>query len=341
MGGILCDHLGWRAAFLIQVPLIIALLLFSAWATPDPLGPSLAKAEGKSVAQALASFDFVGAFCLTITMTGLILGINLGGNILGWLHPLVIVSLVIFVCGGVALVFVEQRALRPLLPLNLLSSVPYANLNWGNTFGAMLSAAANFNIPIFLQAVKGMSPTKSGLMLLSPLIGVTVVSVAAGVAISWTRKLKPFVSAGAVCQFAGIMACGFLQERFSVIAIIAVIPWVVIGQGLFFPASTVSTLAMSNSDNQAVVVTTLNLTRSLGSILGVAVSSWILQNVLPIVLRSKVTGNTDQKERIIHAVRKSIKAIADLDPKHKKEGELQRKQVVRSYETDSDSRRSI
>lgn len=324
MGGLLCDLLGWRAAFLIQIPLIIALLAFSIWATPDPLGPTLAKAEGKSMIEALGSFDFTGAACLTVTVTGLILGINLGGNVLSWTHPIVVVSLTVCILGGVALVYAEQKAIRPLLPLKLLSSIPYANLNWGNTLGAMLSATANFNIPLFLQAVKQQSPTHSGLLLLSPLVGVSVTSVAVGFTIARTQKLKPFIRAGAISQFAGILACGFLQEKIPTVAIIPIIPWVSIGQGLLFPASTVSTLAMSDSDDQAVVVTTLNLTRSLGSILGVAVSSWILQNALPIFLNFEVSGDDEQRQKIILEVRKSIGAIKYLDSIRKAEGKLGR-----------------
>lgn len=153
MGGILCERIGWRAAFLIQVPFIVALLLFAMWATPDPLGPSLAKVEGKSIIAALASFDIYGAVALTLSVSGLILGINLGGSILAWTHPIVIAALVVFVIASIALVFVEKRAERPLLPLHLLSTIPYANLNIGNGLGSMLSATSNFNLPIYLQGM--------------------------------------------------------------------------------------------------------------------------------------------------------------------------------------------
>lgn len=252
--------------------MILTLLAFSAWATPEPLGPSLARVQGISVAAGLASFDFLGALSLSSTVTGLILGINLGGNLLPWTHPVVISSLVVCVLAGVALVSVERRALRPLLPLRLLSSVPHGNLNWGNTLGSMLSAVTNFNLPIFLQAVEQINPTRSGLLLLSPLVGLTISSVVVGFAISYSGKLKPFVAVGAVSQLIGILACGFLYEKIPLPALLPIIPWVSIGQGSFFPASTVATLAMSSTEEQAITVTTLSLVRSLGSVLGVAFS---------------------------------------------------------------------
>lgn len=320
LGGLLADKLGWRAAFYLQVPLILVLTFSAVIATPSHLGPSLAKAENKTIRQALSSFDFAGAASLTLTIAGLILGINLGGSILSWTHPLVITALMTCLLAGIGLVLVERTALRPLLPLKLLSTVPFGNLNWGNTLGSMLSSTVNFNIPLFLQAVKQTSPTKSGLLLLSPLVGISVTSVLVGFAISRTRKLKRFMAAGVLSALGGMVACGCLNEHVPVVAVVFMIPWVSIGQGFFFPASTVSTLALGSSDEQAVVVTTLNLCRSLGSILGVAVSSWILQNALLLFLKQEVSGEAHLKDDIIREVRRSIKAIAGLDPVHREEG---------------------
>lgn len=320
LGGLLCERIGWRAAFLIQVPFIIALLLFAIWATPDPLGPSLAKAEGKSITAALATFDIYGALALTLSTSGLILGINLGGSVFKWTHPVVVSALIVFVIASVALVLVERRAERPLLPLHLLSTLPYANLNFGNTLGSMLSATANFNLPIYLQAVKQFSASKSGTLLLSPLIGISVTSVLVGFALARTGKPKIYLSAGVICQLAGMVACGLLRESNPTAGIIFMIPWVLVGQGFFFPASTVTTLSLCTSDDQAIVVTTLGLVRSLGNIFGTAFSSSVLQNTLVAFLQNDVTGKRSERDRIIAKVRKSIGAIRELDPKHKQQG---------------------
>lgn len=320
LGGLLADKLGWRASFYIQVPPILMLTILAVLSTPSHLGPSLAKADGKTITQTLSSFDSAGAALLTVTITSLMLGINLGGNILKWTHPLVIGSLIMLPLAAIGLVLVEKRAARPLLPLNLLSTIPYANLVWSNMLGAMLNGAVNFNVPLFLQAVKGVSPTTSGLTLLSPLIAIGVVSVCVGFAISKTKKLKPFMSAGALSMLGGILACAALNEDTPFPAIIVMIPWVSIGQGFLFPTSTISNLAMSSTKEQAVVVTTLTVSRTLGLVLGVAVSSWVLQNSLIVFLQQEVSGSSSTKNDVIRRVRNSIKAIAELDPLHRKEG---------------------
>lgn len=320
LGGLLAEQLGWRVAFYLQVPLILMLTVLAAIATPSCLGPSLAKAENKTVLQALSSFDFAGALSLTFTVTGLVLGINLGGNVLSWTHPFVVASLVVCLLAAIVLFFAERKAIRPLLPLRLLSTIPYGNLNWSNGLAIMMSATVNFNMPLFLQAVRQTSPTKSGLVLLSPLVGMTVTSFIVGFTISKTRKLKPPMNMGALSMLGGMIACGCLNEHIPVAAVVFVIPWINIGQGLFFPPTTVSILSMTPADEQAVVVTTLGLCRSLGNILGVAVSSGILQNALVLFLDREVSGSPLVKEDIVKKVRKSIRSIADLEPVHRGEG---------------------
>jgi hypothetical protein len=91
-----------------------------------------------------------------------------------------------------------------------------------------------------------------------------------------------------------------------------------LGQGFSFPALMVSILATSEQDDQAVATTTLGLARNLGSVMGVAISSWIFQNTLVYQLDRKVTGA--EKGYIIGLVRKSIRAIADLDTFHREQG---------------------
>ena len=91
-----------------------------------------------------------------------------------------------------------------------------------------------------------------------------------------------------------------------------------LGQGFSFPSLMVSILATSEQDDQAVATTTLGLARNLGSVMGVAISSWIFQNALVYQLGHKLTSA--RKEHIIALVRKSIRAIADLDPFDRKQG---------------------
>ena len=123
-----------------------------------------------------------------------------------------------------------------------------------------------------------------------------------------------------ISLLAGTIATTALSPGQPLWTTLLLIPWASIGQGLFFPTCTIGTLAINKQDEQAVVVTTLGLLRSLGAIHGVAVSSWIFQNFLPYYLEKDVTvPSKEEKERLISLVRKSVHAIKDLKPGLKSE----------------------
>lgn len=82
-------------------------------------------------------------------------------------------------------------------------------------------------------------------------------------------------------------------------------------------------LAVADQSSQAVVTSTLILWRSLGSVLGVACSSLVVQNALWYYLEKFVSG--PDKEAVIEQVRQSVESIRDLEPAY-------REQVVQSYE---------
>ena len=103
---------------------------------------------------------------------------------------------------------------------------------------------------------------------------------------------------------------------------LAFVPWAV-GQGLQFPGTFMAVLGASEQREQAVVTSTLLLWRSMGSVLGVAGSSLVLQNALVRFLERFVQG--PDKDEVVRQVRKSIQAIARLEPPY-------RDQVVLSYQ---------
>ncbi|KIY01089.1 uncharacterized protein Z520_02641 [Fonsecaea multimorphosa CBS 102226] len=325
LGGFLCDHFGWRAAFFLQLPFIVVYGVLAIFSCPDNLGPHLAKTQGKTLGEAFKSFDTYGTIGMILTVSGLILGVNLGGNVFTWRHPLVISSLVISGIAGVSLVFVERKAERPILPLRLFSTTPLANVNGSNFIASMLTNTVLFNVPLYLQAVRQTSPTTSGLYLVPPLVGASIAAILAGVYITVTRRMKPPMVLGSALGLGGAVAITCLSADTPTSLVPYLIPFVSIGQGFFFPAATIAVLALNSQEDQAVATTTLGLIRNLGSIMGVALSSWVLQNALPIYLNRYITApDAATKEHIIRTVRESIHSIRDLDPVH-------RKQVIDAY----------
>ncbi|KAM5490432.1 hypothetical protein MaudMau93_002630 [Microsporum audouinii] len=322
-GGYIADTLGWRAAFGIQLPFIFVYAIISYFTIPSPLGPELARNEGWTLSQAIKTLDIKGSCLLVSGVSALLLTLNLGGNILPWSHPVVISSLVAFLICVIPFLMIEASAQRPVMPLKLLSTFPQANLIFSNFFGTMIINTILFNVPLFFQAVKMESLTSSGLRILASSLAIMVASGSTGFFITWSRKLKPTLLLGFSCFIIGCVATSCLTRNTpGWVAMLALIPSS-LGQGFAFPTTLISTLSVSPQAEQAVTTTTLGLFRSLGSVFGVAVSSWTLQNSLLFFLKQMVTG--DDRQAIITRVRESITEIHRLDPIHQS-------QVIQAYE---------
>lgn len=333
LGGFMADYLGWRWEFGIQVPPLLLCVVMSSLIIPGELGLQPGRKE-ETLMQAMRSFDFKGSLLLTSATTFLILGLNLGGNILPWSHPFVLASLAVFAVSFPVFLWVEGNAApRPIMPLHLIRRAPHANLIFSNALGAVLMNAIIFNVPLFFQAVLLTSATTSGLCLMV----ISVVSSAAGTAtgflINRTRRLKWPLALGASGFLAGTIVLSAMRRGWPLPAYLLCLAPHSLGQGFQFPGTFMAVLAASEPREQAVVTSALILWRSVGMVLGIAASSLVVQNALWAQLDARVTdaaaragGFSGGRAEVVERVRASVEAVAALPP-----GAL-REQVVGSYE---------
>lgn len=325
LGGLMADNLGWRWEFGCQVPALLLCLAVIVLVVPADLGVHrTADGRREALADALRTFDAKGSALLVACVTGLILGLDLGGTVLPWSHPFVIACL-----AGTALVLfplllrVESRAERPVMPLELIRRAPVMNLIFANHIAAFLTNAVLFNAPLFFQAVLLASPTSSGARLAVPSFVSSVAGMATGFLVAYTRGLKWAPVLGACMFLTGTALLSGLRRGLpEAVYALCLVPSA-LGQGLQFPGTFLAVLGATEQRDQAVVTTTLQLWRSLGAVAGIAGSSLILQTSLSAFLDATVVGA--DKDEVVRAVRKSVGAIAKLQ-------EPYRTQVVRGYE---------
>jgi EmrB/QacA subfamily drug resistance transporter len=186
VGGFITDHLSWRWAFYVNLPLggIALLVLVTTLHLPRR------RSEHR--------IDWLGAGVLTVAITALVLITAWGGTEYPW------ASVQIFGLAGLAaaalvlFAFVERTAAEPVLPLALFKNRNFSLISGvGFMLGAAMFGAINF-LPLYQQTVQGSSATNSGLLLLPMMGAAMVVSLFVGQAITRTGNYKAFPVAGGV-----------------------------------------------------------------------------------------------------------------------------------------------
>jgi EmrB/QacA subfamily drug resistance transporter len=150
IGGWLIQHVSWRAAFFINVPLA-AIVLFLSLRFMD---------ESKDASRT-AQLDWMGAVLGVLGLGGIVLGL-LEWPPLGPGHPLVVGSLVLGAVGLALLVVAERRAPNPLLPFHLFRSRTFtlANVLTLLLYGAL--GVVLFLLPLELIQVQHYTATQAG-----------------------------------------------------------------------------------------------------------------------------------------------------------------------------------
>jgi EmrB/QacA subfamily drug resistance transporter len=205
LSGFLTEAVGWRAVFLVTVPLSL-ISLYAVWRVAPPDG-------GRS----RRGFDWLGAVTLTAAALGLMLALNWGARF-GWsswrslaLWGLTLLGLVVFIAT-------ERRVQVPFVDLRLFRNRPYAaaiaviGAQVFSQFGLLLV------LPVFLIQVQGVSSGAAGLLILPLPLALALISPLAG-------RLADRRGSRWVCTLG-----------MALVAVMATALWVGLGRGEGLPA---------------------------------------------------------------------------------------------------------
>jgi len=151
IGGVLVDTISWRAAFLINIP-IIAVALYATWRHVP---------ESRSDAPP-AGFDWLGAIVVGVAVGGLAFG-TVYGQQREWRDPVAYVVLAVGALATAGLPFLMARTRNPLIPLSLFKSRAFTTINISTLliYGALY--ALGYNFALYVQGTLGYSAAAAGL----------------------------------------------------------------------------------------------------------------------------------------------------------------------------------
>ncbi|XWW97374.1 hypothetical protein V2A60_005356 [Cordyceps javanica] len=290
-GGSLHDRTGagWRLAFLLQVP--PALLLVPAVWLLVRVPPK------RSDRSYLARVDYLGAFFTCSFLVLLLLGLNTGGTLVPWTHPIPLTTLPLSVACFIGFVWWESKAAQPIIPVRLLRDRTILANCFGSLFICMVLMIATFYAPLYLQ-VRGDSATTAGAKLLWLPLGGSVGSLTTGYAMAWTGKYVRLGIFGSCVLIVGSVLLAFQTDATSSYLTCAAL--VVVGGGFSVISTTIAVASIAAADHsqQAVITSAIFLARSVGAMLGITSVSAAYQNVLKSRLLDRFGDGNDALEEI-------------------------------------------
>src|SRR5207248_2197709 len=173
VGGYFAQH-DWRWIFYVNVPLAIVALVVCDRVLR--LVPHHRREH---------TIDWLGAVLMVGAVVGLLLALSFGGSAgWAWSSVRVIGLFVVAAVLAAAFLYVERRAPEPVLPLRLFRSGSYSLANAATFVLGFSMFGAIIFVPLYLQIVKGASPTRSGLLMLPMMGGLIATSIVSGRLIS-------------------------------------------------------------------------------------------------------------------------------------------------------------
>jgi EmrB/QacA subfamily drug resistance transporter len=168
VGGLLTDRVSWRWVFYINLPFGLLAAVVTAAGLRD-----------ERRARPPASFDLLGMAVFSAAISTFLVGLLEVGARESWLRSQGVALLALSAALLVLFVFVERRAVAPVIPLHLFgNSIVRAAAVTGLLAGMAMFGAITY-VPLYLQAVTGSTATQAGWVLMPFVLGWVAFSVLA------------------------------------------------------------------------------------------------------------------------------------------------------------------
>ena len=266
LGGWLTEDVSWRAIFFINLPVAAVAIVVTLFATRESRDETSTR-----------EVDIPGIAALTVGLTALVLAL-VEANAWGWGSPRIIG---LFAAAAIALVgfaVIERRSRAPIVDFTFFKSRSFLGANvvaFAISFGMF---AVFFFLALYMQNILGYSPLQTGVRFLPSTLVIMVAGPLSGRLADRVGPRTPLVI-GLVLVTASLA----WQSRIQVDTSFAflVVPFVLLGLGMGFTMSPMSTAAMNAVDRTKAGVAsgTLSMTRMVGGTFGVAALGALVASV--------------------------------------------------------------
>lgn len=268
LGGFMVEHFSWRWIFYVNIPLgLLAVAVIAAVFHP----------HARHVKHTI---DYWGAGWLTLALTCFILFTTEGGTTLPWSSFGLWCIFIVAVASVVAFIYEESIAAEPIIPLELFRQRTFVlSCVIGMMVGAAMFGSTTF-MPLYLQVVKGVSPTGAGMQLLPMMGGVVLSSIVCGRIISRIGRYRMFPIIGTFLATLALGLLGTLHNDSPLALLYAYAGILGLGIGMVLQVLVLATQNSVDMKHMGVATSGVTLFRSIGGSVGVSLFGAIFSHGL-------------------------------------------------------------
>jgi EmrB/QacA subfamily drug resistance transporter len=265
LGGVITQHLSWRWAFYVNLPIGVVALV---WITVRLRLPHATRP---------ARLDWFGITLLTVAITAITLALTWAGSTYAWDSWQILGLITLSAVTVAGFIRWERRAGEPVMPLRIFTGHRNFPLSIGllAAVGVVMFGCSLY-VPLFQQSVQGASATNSGLLLLPMVVPVAIVASYAGKFMSRTGRYRIFPVIGTALLTASMLLLSTMGSGtpFWLTSLYLALAGAGLGMTMQM-AGTIAQNSVTLTDLGAASAAT-TLFRTLGGSLGVAVFGSLL-----------------------------------------------------------------